>query len=462
LLKTKDVKSCIVFLLIFSMMLSGFNFSFANDFSDIGEHWAKNEIKAWIEKELIEGYSDGTFRPDNNITRAEFITLINRAFGYTKEDIINFPDVSSDNWFYSEIAKAKAAGYISGYPDGTMKPNNSISRQEAAGIVVRILDLGENINAAEKFADYSKIPAWSRGYIGTVLEAKIMEGYPDGTFKAEDFITRAEAVITLERAMEIESDVITYDKSGTYGPLEGIETIDKNVLISADGVILQNVLIKGNLTLDKGIGDGEVTLKNVTVKKDTFIYGGGENSVIFRDCALEGTVTIEKADGRIRIVAEGTTSVSKAVLQSGAILLSEGEGLFSRVELPKDLSKDTRIVLTGNFGGVEIAAKEVSVKVGEGSVLESLVFTKDAADAEVDLDKETSIAIVKTDAKIKITGQGSIGKVEINVDGVLVEQKPEEIVLKPGVKANIGGEDISEKSDGSGGPTTDPVGTAKE
>jgi hypothetical protein len=470
LLKTRDIKSYIVFLLVFSMVLSGFSFAFANSFSDIERHWAKNEIKAWTEKGLIEGYSDGTFRPDNNITRAEFITLINRAFGYTKEGIADFTDISSEDWFYGEIAKAKAAGYISGYPDGTIKPNNFISRQEVASVVVRMLALEEDIKAAEKFVDYSKISDWSKGYIGAVLAADIMEGYPDGTFRAEDFIKYAEAVVTLERIIKTEPYITTYNKPGTYGPLEGIEIIDKDVCISADGVILQNVIIKGNLTLDKGIGDGEVTLKNITIKKDTFIYGGGENSVIFHDCTLEGTVTVEKVDGQIRIIAAGTTSVPKIVLQTGAILFSEGGGLFSRVELPEDLVKDAQIVLIGNFGEMEVSAGGVSVKMGEESELESLTLTENATGAKIDLDKGANITTVKIDAKVEIIGQGSITKVEINVDGVLIEQKPEKTILKPGTKANVGGKDISEpkvpkgsdSSGDSGGSVTDPEGTAEE
>jgi len=141
------------------MILSNFGFVFANDFSDITNHWAKSEIESWIEKGFIQGYSDGTFKPDNNISRAEFMTLINNAFGYTQEDVISYSDVPADAWFASQVAKAKAAGYISGYPDGTMKPNSPISRQEAASIIVRIMGLEENIKEANKFIEQIKVTA---------------------------------------------------------------------------------------------------------------------------------------------------------------------------------------------------------------------------------------------------------------------------------------------------------------
>src|SRR5690606_23605379 len=100
-----------------------------------------------------------------------------------------------------QVSKAKAAGYISGYPDGTMKPNNPISRQEAAIVIMRIKGLEENAQKASSFADYNKIPEWSKGAIGAVLAANIFEGYPDGTFKGENPIKRAEAVVALGKAM---------------------------------------------------------------------------------------------------------------------------------------------------------------------------------------------------------------------------------------------------------------------
>jgi len=82
---------------------------------DIGGHWAEDTIAKWVEQGLISGYTDGTFRPDNSITRAEFMALVNRAFGFNKKAAIGFFDVSATDWFYDEIAKAVKAGYISGY-----------------------------------------------------------------------------------------------------------------------------------------------------------------------------------------------------------------------------------------------------------------------------------------------------------------------------------------------------------
>jgi len=379
--KTKNTRIHIMFLLILSMILSNFSLIFANGFSDIENHWAKNEIESWIKRGLIEGYSDGTFRPNNDITRAEFIKLTNRAFGYIKEDTISFSDVLPSDWFYSEIAKAKAARYISGYPDGTMKPNDPISRQEAASIIVRILGLEQNARAAEEFIDYDKIPAWSRSYVGAVLITNIMEGYPDGTFKAEDFIKRAEAIITLGRAIEYVSDlgaepdsgVIIYDKPGTYGPSKGTEAFDRDVLINSDGVILQNILIKGNLTLDKKIAEGDVTLENVIAEEDTFIYGGGKNSIVINNSDLN-RMTINKEDSRIRVVYSGSTTV-----------------------------------------------KEINIK----------------SETKLEVSGKSVIEILNVDAVTEVVGKGTIKKANVNVSGVSFEKKPDKLEKSGGVTVKI-------------------------
>ncbi|MGB4198666.1 MAG: S-layer homology domain-containing protein, partial [Tepidanaerobacteraceae bacterium] len=124
----------------------------AAELNDISGHWAEATIAKWVQQGLISGYTDGTFRPDNSITRAEFMALVNRAFGFDEKAAIGFSDVSANDWFYDEIAKAVKAGYISGYQDGTVKPNQEISRQEAAVALCKALNL-ELQNNVDQFAD---------------------------------------------------------------------------------------------------------------------------------------------------------------------------------------------------------------------------------------------------------------------------------------------------------------------
>ena len=176
--------------------------------SDISDHWAKATIQDWVDKEYINGYEDGTFKPDNNITRAEFMTLANKAFGYTTTAAITYTDVEASAWYANEVAKAKAAGYIEGYPDGTMKPESTISREEAASIIMKIDKLTADAAAANTYTDAAKL-IWSKEAVGAVKTAQIMMGYPDGSFGPQNMIKRGEAVVTLDRAMKYEKEVVT-------------------------------------------------------------------------------------------------------------------------------------------------------------------------------------------------------------------------------------------------------------
>lgn len=171
--------------------------------TDITGHWAQEITQKWINNELIAGYPDGQFKPDNEITRAEFVTLVNRAFKIqTGKDTYSFTDVESFDWFYGQVASGRTAGYISGYPDGTFKPNSMITRQEAAAMIAKLLGLTPG---DEKglifFDDYQTITPWAKPSVNGVLVKGIMNGFPDKTFRPMNNITRAETVVTLERSL---------------------------------------------------------------------------------------------------------------------------------------------------------------------------------------------------------------------------------------------------------------------
>src|SRR5665648_894549 len=260
--------------------------AFAATMSDISGHWAQTTIQNWTDNNLIKGYPDGTFKPDNNITRAEFITLVNGAFGYTKTAPISFTDVGQNAWYATAIAVAVEAGYISGYPDGTMRPDNPISREETATIIMKINKLTENADAASKFTDANTL-VWSKGAVGAVKFAGIMIGYPDGSFQPKNYIKRGEAVFALDKSLTFSKNNMIYDTVGTYGPTTGDLQVTGNVIVQVKGTVLQNMVISGDLIIDKNVGDGNVTLKNVTVKGETKIYGGGVNQchLVKRDIA---------------------------------------------------------------------------------------------------------------------------------------------------------------------------------
>jgi len=180
---------------------------YAADVYDMNGHWARETVQKWIDQGAVKGYEDGTFRPENSITRAEFMSLVNSLYGYNIANDVVFKDVAADAWYADTIGKAAAAGYIAGYPDGTIRPGSPISREEAASVLMKIMNLESNDAAGSAFTDMSSA-TWSKGAVGAVYSAGIMAGYPDGSFQAQNNIKRAEALVALDKALMIKNGAL--------------------------------------------------------------------------------------------------------------------------------------------------------------------------------------------------------------------------------------------------------------
>jgi hypothetical protein len=428
---------------------------------DFKGHWAEQNITLGLEKGYITGYTDGSFKPDQTITRAEFFTLVNKSFDFKETTEIDFTDVSSSEWFYPEVAKAKLAGYIKGYEDGSIRPNQSISRQEAAVILTSLLklDVALNQSATSQFTDAAQIPQWSKGAINAVAAKSIMGGYPDKSYQAAKSITRAEALVTIDRSLVL-SKATTYDQAGTYGNASERTVIDGDVFVEVAGITLENMTIKGNLVLAAGIGEGNVYLNNVLVEGDTTILGGGEHSIYVKNSTL-AAVTINKKD--VRVVAQGTTSAGSISVQSGAKLVTDnlsGNG-FGSITIEESVPAEAKVSFSGDFGSVEVKATRIQLSVEQGSV-KQLSVAASAKESSIQLAEQVKVTTLTLNAATQVTGKGTIETAKINVDGTVFEQTPASVETASGVTTTIDGQETTSSTSGgssSGGSsdTTAPT-----
>ncbi|PYE49761.1 S-layer homology domain-containing protein [Paenibacillus barcinonensis] len=172
--------------------------------TDIRGTWAESQVSDWLDKGYVTGYEDGTFKPDNTISRAEFITLVNRSYGFTELAAVPFRDVAPATWISTEVAKALKAGYIKGYSDGTFGANKLISRQEAAVIVNRLLSLENKTQQESSFTDAKSISLWAKEAVDAAAVNGIIQGYSNASdFKPHQPLTRAEAVVVLYRSVTV-------------------------------------------------------------------------------------------------------------------------------------------------------------------------------------------------------------------------------------------------------------------
>jgi len=176
-----------------------------NRFSDAERHWARESIAEAAEKGLVGGYPDGTFRPDKPVTRAEFAVMLANGLGWTKPAATKL-DYADDNaappWARAALATASGNGVLSGYPDGTLRPNEPISRAEMAAMIARALRLPLGPTAGSDFRDEAAIPGWAKPSVNALLREGIVSGDEKRQFRPWAATTRAEAAVILLRALD--------------------------------------------------------------------------------------------------------------------------------------------------------------------------------------------------------------------------------------------------------------------
>lgn len=167
--------------------------------TDISNHWAKDRIELFVSKGYVGGYADKTFRPNNSITRAEFVTIFNKAFGLTTSSGRVFVD-TTNHWAKTQIDIAVTNGVCNGKSATEFKPNDPITREEASVMIANYKKLADtNYDKLNKYNDSNQVSSWAKNSVEGMIENGYMSGYSDGTFRPKGKITRAEAVVTLSR-----------------------------------------------------------------------------------------------------------------------------------------------------------------------------------------------------------------------------------------------------------------------
>ncbi|MDM8534785.1 S-layer homology domain-containing protein [Clostridiaceae bacterium HSG29] len=231
------LKKIILIVMIMNLFIMTNSLAEVKDFEN---HWAKKEIENFIENEFIK-LENNNFRPDEYITRGEFVHLINNVFTFTNPSNLEFIDVLPSDEYYEDVLIARNQGYILGYLDNTFKPNKTISRQEAAKIFSNIMVL-DNVssNLLLNYNDVSSFPDWSKEFLSSVVENGYFSGYPDGTLRPYDNIKRAEAIKMIDNIIEDEPDERIYkyrDITDLGEP--NLNAYDLKMLVGKDPSVIQ-------------------------------------------------------------------------------------------------------------------------------------------------------------------------------------------------------------------------------
>lgn len=169
-------------------------------FRDIKNHWAEKEIAELVKRKAISGYGDHTFRPDRTMTRAEAVTLLVNVFRVQGTTAVRFKDVRPTHWAYDAIRRAVQAGIVTGFSDGSFRPDQKVSRAEMAAMLGRAMGLRELAVTRTSFKDV-RTDHWAAGWIERLVREGILTGYADRTFRPEQLVTRAEVAVMVLKGL---------------------------------------------------------------------------------------------------------------------------------------------------------------------------------------------------------------------------------------------------------------------
>lgn len=240
-----------------TMMVGGA--AFAVNADDIHGHWAEKTLQQFIDNGWIQG-DEGGIRPDSTITRAETATVVGAVEEYTEEaDVSGYKDVAKTDWFYKQVAKIVKANVMVGVGDNKWAPQGDVTREQAAVIMCKLNDVSVDTkaNAADIRAQLSKlgytdanaVSDWAAPYILAAVQNCYMSGYPDHTLRSGNNITRAEAIVMLDKAGATEQFAyvimnVPYDdfyKAEGVTAVDGVDavtsaTMKKSRMNTADGL----------------------------------------------------------------------------------------------------------------------------------------------------------------------------------------------------------------------------------
>ena len=295
----------------------------ASGFSDLNpKHWCYEKVMKFLDKGYVCGYEDGTFRADQTITRAEYVKIVNNFFGYSEnKDIskLGFSDVSEKDWFAGYVSEAVERGYITGYPDGTFRPQDPIRRQEATVILSRILEIDEEVYPEDhedglmQYSDGKEIEEWAYVAVHSYSVYNFINGYTDGTIKLLQNVTRAE---TIELLNLLEEKIVVEDIKKPNGGGSRVSRVEKPTVTAYELV------------------DGKKVLVENWVNYETGNFEIGRGSLIEMTCATEGATIYYSIDG-------GTEQEYK-----GAFILKDGKQKIKAWAEKQSMADSSPYILT--------------------------------------------------------------------------------------------------------------------
>ncbi len=378
----------------------------APTYYDVPGHWAETQISKWSEKGVLSGYA-GYFRPNDSMTRGDLAIVLDKIMKYQTTTQNSYKDLPQEAYYTPAVLRAAAAGVITA-DEGYIRANQNLTRQEAAVMVAKALNLAPASSTNADHSDLKSISSSNRGYVYAVLNAGYMNGHDDGTFEPNGKITRAQVMSIINNAA-----VGYYDQAKTYtGSVSG------TAIVNTSGATLKDLTVNGDLVIAQGVGNGEVTLDNVKVSGTIYVRGGGSNSVIVKNSKLE----------RVNVSKSGNSAVSIKLAPSAEIVnlvAAESEqkvNIQGKVGTVTAQAKSSVNLASATVTNVNVVGKNAVVTIGSGTTVRNLTVEKDASNTVLTVSGTvSSISNSAVSVSITVSSGGKVttvsSSVSVHVDG---------------------------------------------
>ncbi len=407
-------------------------------------HWSDAYLSQLIEWDFVR--PDQVSQPDKQLTRADFMAITNRAYGYSDQGPTPFEDIKESDWFYDDVEIAYTNKYIKGTSETTASPNDTLTRETAATILGRNMMMQESAGEILDFTDARDISFWSKGVIKSSLEHYLVGGYDDGTFRPQRSVTWGEMAAMLTRIVGTPlQEPGDYSLGGVFG----------NVTITSPGVTLRDTVVSGDLYITGGVGLGDIKLENVTVLGRVICSGTGEAesgqaSIILRNVTAD-ELLIDNLQGKtVSVQADGITEIGRTTVRTSAYIednTPDGLGLHGITLEAHPMDEEDEdagppsLTLAGRIESVVNKTPESFVHVAKGTV-GVLTIDEAAVDSHVTIDRNAEVKELNLDTATLVDGEGDIKHLNVNAPDCEVTILPEEIYIRPGIIAEINGEEM--------------------
>ena len=333
----------------------------ANEYDDIQGHWGQAAIDRWIQAGVAEGREDGSFAPNEAMTREEAARMFVCLLHLTREaDVSQYTDLDPNSPYYSDIAKCVAAGIFTGTSDHTMSSSAELTREQLFTTFARALGIQSVSTSSVTFVDGAKVSDWAEGYINALANMGAVRGVSAGSLLPQDDINRASVMAVLNQAISVYADT----NGVTVGESDGI------VLVVADQVSVmgdvQNLVVAGGSASVSGgtvanaslVGEAaELNVSgNAVVAEIAVNSEGSQLNVSGR--AQVGSVTVAcEATGTV-VNVNDTAAVNTITSQADGVTIA-GSGTVNSA------------VMSGNNTAVNTNGTNLTVSLGTTGVTEN-------------------------------------------------------------------------------------------